>query len=148
MYQHALPFGSTAVEAALKKRQVLWNKLERFLRSLPTRSSIVVAGDLNSGLNPVASSVGFSVIRHSNVPEVVAERQMLTDMLRAEIVRSEHVGTPQANLHASFWQFSDRLCTCEGHISRRCSKAVLSMACSHCGLAQGWSHSFACLSAP
>jgi len=83
LYQHALPFGSSEVKAALQKRQTLWNKLDKFLCALPVRSSVVIAGDFNSGLNSVSGSVGFGVVPHSAVPAVAAERQMLTDLVRS-----------------------------------------------------------------
>ena len=58
VYQHTLPFGAAELKKVLQLRRVLWNKLDAALRSLPVRSSIIVAGDLNSGLESSSPCTG------------------------------------------------------------------------------------------
>ena len=83
IYQHTLPFGGSSLEAALKKRKTLWNRLDGFLKSLPVRSSVFLAGDFNSGVNPSSPLAGPGVLPHSQQKLVVEERQWLTEMLRS-----------------------------------------------------------------
>ncbi|CAE7531981.1 unnamed protein product, partial [Symbiodinium necroappetens] len=83
VYQHALPFGADALNASLVKRKAMWGKLDKLLGSLPVRSSVVLAGDFNSGLNTTADFAGFGIVPHSQQPAVVAERQELTAMLHS-----------------------------------------------------------------
>ena len=67
VYQHTLPFGAEALDAALKKRKTLWSRLDKFLRSLPVRSSVVLAGDFNSGLNPTAHAAFSQTVRSQHM---------------------------------------------------------------------------------
>ena len=83
LYQHALPFGSELLAQALQKRKVLWGRLDKLLRSFPARSSVLVAGDFNSGLTSHALFAGPGVLEHSRNPDVVLERQELSSMLRS-----------------------------------------------------------------
>ena len=83
VYQHALPFGSDKLDVALAKRKTLWGRIDKLLRSFPVRSSVVLAGDFNSGLNTTADFAGFGVVPHSQQPAVIAERQELTSMLHS-----------------------------------------------------------------
>ncbi|CAE7427449.1 L96 [Symbiodinium sp. CCMP2592] len=81
IYQHALPFESTALESTMKKRKQLWSKLDELLRTMPVRSSVVLAGDFNSNLCSSSPYVGHSVIHNPARPAVVEERKWLTGML-------------------------------------------------------------------
>ena len=83
IYQHTLPFGTEALDAALKKRKGLWSRLDAFLSSLPVRSSVLLAGDFNSGLNATATFAGFGIVPHSQQASVASERQELTAMLHS-----------------------------------------------------------------
>ncbi|OLP95873.1 LINE-1 reverse transcriptase-like [Symbiodinium microadriaticum] len=83
VYQHALPFGAEALNASLVKRKAMWGKLDKLLGSLPVRSSVVLAGDFNSGLNTTADFAGFGIVPHSQQTAVAAERQELTTMLHS-----------------------------------------------------------------
>ena len=83
VYQHALPFGADKLAAALAKRKTVWGRIDKLLGSFPVRSSVVLAGDFNSGLNTTAEFAGFGVVPHSQQPTVIAERQELTSMLHS-----------------------------------------------------------------
>ncbi|CAE7466581.1 unnamed protein product [Symbiodinium sp. CCMP2592] len=82
VYQHTLPFGSAELARVLQLRWGLWDKLDTALRSLPTRSSIIVAGDLNSGLEKSPPCTGGGVLPHNQTAEVVSERKWLTGLLQ------------------------------------------------------------------
>ena len=81
LYQHALPFESDALTTTMGKRKQLWNKLDAPLRSMPVRSSVVIAGDFNSNLNTVVPCIGYGVAHNKAKAEVVEERKWLSGML-------------------------------------------------------------------
>ncbi|CAE7721079.1 unnamed protein product, partial [Symbiodinium microadriaticum] len=100
IYQHTLPFGGSSLDAALKKRKTLWNRLDGFLKSLPVRSSVFLAGDFNSGVNPSSPLAGPRVLPHSQQKLVVEERQWLTEMLRShQLCALNTWGTRRATYH-------------------------------------------------
>ena len=81
IYQHALPFDSASLTQTLNKRRQLWTKLDALLRTFPVRSSVILAGDLNSNLCSSGTCVGHSVLHNAAKPAVLEERQWLTGML-------------------------------------------------------------------
>ena len=81
IYQHALPFGDAELKAVLKKRQALWSKLDGYLKALPIRSSVIVAGDFNSGLDSLSPFSGCGVMPHRSSPLIAEERKRLTAAL-------------------------------------------------------------------
>ncbi|CAE7194789.1 Pol [Symbiodinium sp. CCMP2592] len=83
IYQHALPFEAEALQATLDKRRKLWTQLDALLKAMPVRSSIVIAGDLNSNLCTSPPCIGPSVLHNQAKPKVLQERQWLTGMLAA-----------------------------------------------------------------
>ena len=83
IYQHALPFEKDALQAVMDKRGKLWSQLDTLLRTMPVRSSIVLAGDFNSNLCEAAPYIGPSVMHNQAKPQVLEERKWLSGMLAA-----------------------------------------------------------------
>ena len=81
VYQYALPFGDLELQKTLQKRQALWTKMDGFLKALPVRSSVIVAGDFNSGLDSMTPFSGCGVMPHRSTAAIVAERKRVTGML-------------------------------------------------------------------
>eukprot|EP00439_Symbiodinium_sp_Y106_P078677 s150_g17.t1 len=102
VYQHTLPFGAAELKKVLQSRRVLWNKLDDALRSLPVRSSIIVAGDLNSGLESSSPCTGGGIIPHNQAAEVVAERKWLSGVFQGHQLCALNTWSRKASSHTFF----------------------------------------------
>ena len=66
----------------MKERKKLWNSLDSLLSGLPFRSSILIIGDLNTTLSPLAEVAGHGILAGSKVPWMVQEREEVMSLLK------------------------------------------------------------------
>ena len=101
VYQTAIAHVSGDQQQELmRQRHKLWKSMDDVLASLPFRSSVVVMGDLNATLSPLAEVAGCGILKGSEVPWIVQERAELMQVLkRHRLVALNTWGRPRFTYH-------------------------------------------------
>ncbi|CAE7308157.1 unnamed protein product [Symbiodinium microadriaticum] len=83
VYQTALGFVSGDQKSDLmKERHKLWAQLDNLMSSLPFRSSIIVAGDMNLTMAPMSEVAGHGILPGSSAAWLVQEREEVMLLLK------------------------------------------------------------------
>ena len=83
LYQTAMGFVSgDKQDALMRERQKLWKSMDDLLSGLPFRSSIIVMGDFNATLSPLAEVAGSGILQGASVAWLAKEREYLMEILK------------------------------------------------------------------
>ena len=83
LYQTALGFVSgDKQDALMRERLKLWKSMDDLLSGLPFRSSIIVMGDFNATLSPLAEVAGSGILQGASVAWLAKERENLMEVLK------------------------------------------------------------------
>ena len=77
VYQYALGLKGEAPADTFKKRARLWNKMDAWLSSVPIRSDLVVAGDLNTAIRPEGRVSGGGILDRELTAEAKNDQELL-----------------------------------------------------------------------
>ena len=101
LYQHAMAHVAKEQQAELmSKRRFLWKTLDGLIAGLPFRSSVLLLGDFNMVLSPLAEVAGSGIVQGSQVDWVVKEREDVMLILRTRRLVALNTWTkPTATYH-------------------------------------------------
>ena len=100
-YQHAMGFeNSESLTRIYQRRRGFWKELDQLLASLPYRSQVVLGGDMNCSVTPLAKLVGSGVITGSQTEAAKHDRALFMQILQThQLCILNSWGRPQATYH-------------------------------------------------
>ena len=109
LYQYALARGTAEQQADLMvKRQRVWKKMDQALASFPFRSNLILAGDFNLVLAPLAEVAGCGIKPGGDQDWLKSERAEVTGILQTRrFVALNIVGEAGSHISPSQWRISD-----------------------------------------
>ena len=100
-YQHAMGFGDSAtLQRIYQRRRRFWKTLDELIASLPYRSQVVLGGDMNCSVTPLAKLVGTGILPGPQTEAAKQDRALLMQLLQAhQLCILNSWGRPTATYH-------------------------------------------------